>query len=165
MAEPAALEAKSYSWIRFLRIYLPGVAVGNLVWEGAHLPLYTIWKTGTSREQAFAVIHCTGGDVLIALSSLTLALLLIGDERWPRSRFVAVAIIAMVFGIAYTVFSEWLNVVVRGTWAYSEYMPVVSVGGFSLGLSPIAQWIVVPAVVMAISRQLAKARQQAAQRG
>jgi hypothetical protein len=31
--------------------------------EAAHLPLYTIWTDGTIRDNAFAVLHCTMGDV------------------------------------------------------------------------------------------------------
>ena len=149
--------------LRFLRMYLLSIGVGNLIWETVHLPLYTIWKTGTAREQAFAVLHCTAGDVLIALSSLTLALLLAGDERWPWSRFVTVAALAVTFGITYTAFSEWLNVVVRGTWAYSEYMPVVSVAGFRLGISPILQWIIVPGCALAIARRFATKRRSGSQ--
>jgi hypothetical protein len=26
------------------------------------LPLYTVWITGTRKQQAFAVVHCTVGD-------------------------------------------------------------------------------------------------------
>jgi hypothetical protein len=40
----------------------------DLLWEAAHLPLYAIWTDGTIREKAFAVLHCTMGDVLIALA-------------------------------------------------------------------------------------------------
>jgi hypothetical protein len=42
----------------------------------------------------------------------------------------------------YTVFSEWLNTEVRGSWAYSEFMPVLPV--IDAGLSPLAQWIIIP---------------------
>ena len=75
---PAANEPSS-NWLQGLRVYLAAIAVGNLVWETLQLPLYTIWRTGTLREQAFAVFHCTLGDLLIALSSLTLALMDAGD--------------------------------------------------------------------------------------
>jgi len=119
----------SPTWLRGLRAYLASIAVGNLGWESLQLPLYTIWNTGTFREQAFAVVHCTIGDLLIALSTLTLALFITGNENWPAGRFWQVAILALIFGIAYTVFSEWLNVVVRASWNYSERMPVVSALG------------------------------------
>jgi hypothetical protein len=61
---------------------------------------------GTLAEQAFAVIHCTLGDVLIALSSLMLALVIAGDHAWPRDRFWSVAMLGLIFGVAYIAFSE-----------------------------------------------------------
>src|SRR6266478_1886264 len=60
------------AWLLGLRVYLGVILVGNLIWETLHLPLYTIWTTGTLWEQAFAVVHCTFGDLLIAVSTLTL---------------------------------------------------------------------------------------------
>jgi hypothetical protein len=39
-------------------------------------------------------------------------------------------------------FSEWLNIEVRGAWAYRDTMPVIPVIG--MGLSPFLQWIIVP---------------------
>lgn len=148
---PAANEPSS-NWLRSLRVYLAVIAVGNLVWETLQLPLYTIWRTGTLREQAFAVIHCTLGDLLIALSSLALALIIVGRSAWPSSRFWQVAGLTIIFGIGYTAFSEWLNVVVRASWAYSEWMPVIPLFGFRLGLSPLLQWIVVPAAAFGLLR-------------
>lgn len=124
-----------------LRRYVFVMALGNLAWEFAHMPLYTLWETGTPREIAFAALHCTGGDVLIALSSLAAALLL-GRGGWPQAGYWNVAAAAIVFGVAYTLFSEWLNVEVRGTWAYRDLMPVIPVIG--TGLSPLAQWILLP---------------------
>ena len=44
-------------WLRSLRRYLGVSIVANLVWEILQLPLYTLWATGTRKEQAFAV--CT----------------------------------------------------------------------------------------------------------
>ena len=136
------VNAATHQWLPVLRRYLLLILAGNLVWESLHLPLYTIWQDGTTEELAFAVVHCTGGDVLIALSSLTLALMLIGDGRWPAHGYLAVAAVAIIFGVAYTIFSEWLNIVVRESWAYSDLMPVIPV--IDAGLSPVAQWIVLP---------------------
>jgi hypothetical protein len=114
---------------------------------------YTIWTTGTAREQALAVVHCTGGDMLIAAASLLAALLLIGTREWPARGFGRVAVVAIILGVAYTAFSEWLNVSVRGSWAYSEWMPVIPLGSARIGLSPLAQWIIVPAAAFLASRK------------
>jgi len=77
--------------------------------------------------------HCTLGDVLIAPSTLMLALIAAGDDGWPARRFWPVAAAAIVCAVAYTVFSEWRNVVVRASWAYSEWMPVVRPFGLTIG--------------------------------
>lgn len=147
------IERTSPRWLGALRTYLSCIAAGNLAWEMLHLPLYTIWKTGSTSERLFAVVHCTLGDLLIALSALILALALAGNEDWPARSFWQVAALALVFGVAYTAFSEWLNVAVRASWAYSDLMPVISIGGLRLGLSPITQWIVVPAAAFLVTRQ------------
>lgn len=170
-AEAHAFKEPSFGWYVALRRYLAVVLVGNLVWEFAHMPLYTIWWTGTWGEIVFAAVHCTGGDVLIALASLTLALLMAGNDAWPLKRYRAVAALTILFGVAYTTFSEWLNIVIRAAWAYSDLMPVLSVFGFDVGLSPLLQWIVVPLIgfwwaLRSLSRSReAKANSQAAEVG
>jgi hypothetical protein len=130
-------------WLTVLRRYIAVMALGNLIWEFAHMPLYTLWEAGTAGEIVFAAVHCTGGDILIALSALTAALFLFGTNQWPRRGYWRVALPAIAIGLGYTVFSEWLNIEVREAWAYRELMPVIPV--IDAGLSPIAQWIVFPA--------------------
>ena len=49
-------------------------------------------------------------------------------------------------GLAYTVFSERLNIEVRRSWAYSDLMPVLPPVG--TGLAPLLQWLVVPAAAL-----------------
>jgi hypothetical protein len=129
-------------WLATLRRFLIFIAAGNLAWEIAQLPLYTIWYEGTPGEIAFAVAHCTGGDILIASASLLLALLLAARPTWPDETYRRVAALTVALAVPYTVFSEWLNTEIRGSWAYSELMPVVPV--LDAGLSPLAQWIVIP---------------------
>lgn len=131
-------------WLGAARRYVAAVAVGNLLWEYVQLPLYTIWYEGSTMEILFAVAHCTGGDVLIAGTALLGALLIAGDRRWPQARFRAVAAIAILGGLAYTIFSEWLNTEIRGSWAYTEAMPQLPLVG--AGIAPLAQWIVVPLI-------------------
>ena len=134
--------ASHAGWLAAFRRYLAIIALGNLAWEFLHMPLYTLWETGTVGEIVFAAVHCTGGDILIALASLVAALLLMGSGDWPQGRFMPVAALTIAFGLGYTVFSEWLNIEVRGTWAYSDLMPVMPWLG--AGLSPVAQWLVIP---------------------
>jgi len=136
-----------------LRRYLAVTALGDLAWEFAHMPLYSIWRKGTAVDIVFAAVHCTGGDIIIALCSLTIALLAVGSGEWPAARFRAVAALTVIMGIAYTTFSEYLNIVVRAAWAYSDLMPVLTISGFQVGLSPLLQWVVVPLVASAWAAQ------------
>lgn len=129
-------------WLSVIRRYIVYTAVGHLIWEMAHIPLYTIWVEGTWSEIAFAVVHCTGGDLLIAMSTLLLALFLVGGHAWPSERAGRVLLLAVVLGVSYTIFSEWLNIVIRAAWAYRDIMPVVPV--IDAGLTPLLQWIIVP---------------------
>ncbi len=65
------------------------------------------------------------------------------------------SILAIALGVAYTGFSEWLNVYLRRSWAYSDWMPLIPLGGHRIGLSPILQWLLVPAFSLwAASRRL-----------
>ena len=132
------------AWRLVLRRYFLVVAVGNLAWETAQLPLYTIWREGTARTMAVAVLHCTAGDLLIAAATPLLSLMILG-HGWPMrtAAVCGVAAATTVAGVGYTVFSEWLNIVVRQSWAYSDLMPVIP--GLGTGVSPVAQWIVIPA--------------------
>jgi hypothetical protein len=123
--------------------FLLAVAVGNLAWEVAHVPLYTLWLTGSPAEISYAVIHCTAGDVLIAGSTLMEAWALVGRYGWPDRGYLSVAIAMVLMAVGYTVFSEWLNVEVRGSWAYRDLMPRLLWIG--TGLTPVIQWIIVPA--------------------
>lgn len=143
-ATPTSETAASGNWLSVLRRYFLAIALGNLIWEFAQLPLYTVWHQGTAREIVFAAVHCAGGDVLIAGVSLLAALMVVGAGRWPHARFRVVALAAILGGLAYTVFSEWLNTEIRGSWAYSEWMPTLPLIG--AGLSPFAQWMIVPIV-------------------
>ncbi|MDP3256790.1 MAG: hypothetical protein Q8M82_12400, partial [Bosea sp. (in: a-proteobacteria)] len=55
------------------------------------------------------------------------------------NRFWPTAAAALMGGFAYTGFSEWLNTVLRTSWSYSEWMPVLHLFGFRLGISPMLQ--------------------------
>jgi hypothetical protein len=138
-ADGAALPG---AWLIVLRGYALAIVLGNLVWELAQLPLYTIWDEGDAGRILFAAVHCTGGDVVIAGAALLASLLVLGDQRWPYRSYRAVATAAVLGGVGYTVYSEWLNTEVRGSWAYTEWMPQLPVVG--TGLSPLTQWLVVP---------------------
>ena len=128
-------------WHPAMRSYVLSTAGLNLLWEVAHLPLYTLWLTGSTQEIMVAVLHCTAGDAVIAISALTLALVLRGTADWPNQRYLAVSVFAVVFGLIYTIYSERINIS-SGAWTYSDLMPIIP--WLDVGLTPVLQWIVIP---------------------
>ena len=139
---PAMITASEANWLQTVRRYFGVSLAANFVWEILQLPLFTLWTTGTLRQQAFAVFHCTIGDVMIAALSLLAALVLVAQQNWPRSSVARVFLLSLAVGLGYTIYSEWLNTSVRGNWAYSQWMPTLPLLG--TGLAPLMQWLIVP---------------------
>jgi hypothetical protein len=120
----------------------------SLAWEIAQLPLYTIWTTESATSIAYAVAHCTAGDVLIACGGFILAAFFLGDAEWPVSRPRRGATVAILYGLTYSIYSEWHNVYVLRSWSYASNMPAI----FGIGVSPLLQWVVVPLATVLIVR-------------
>ncbi len=103
------LDGSAHKQDRAFGVYLAFATGANLLWEVLQLPLYTLWTTGSVREQVFAIAHCTAGDVLISTAALVAALLVFGDRRWPHKHFGRVAAATIAIGAGYTIYSEWVN--------------------------------------------------------
>ncbi|MDA8051897.1 MAG: hypothetical protein M0002_18160 [Rhodospirillales bacterium] len=134
------------SWLLVIRRYLLAAGLGNLAWEFLQMPLYTLWQTGTRREIISAGLHCSAGDLGMVAGALALALGLVGAPAWPAARLAPVLLITTGLGAAYLVYSEHLNAVVRHAWACTPAMPVLP--GIGVGLAPLAQWLIVPPLVL-----------------
>jgi hypothetical protein len=110
---PSVCEDADRPILPWLVLAIGLAAIGHLAWEAAQLPLYTLWSTGTPRAIGFALIHCTGGDVLITAATFSAAAMLARHRRWPAFGW-RMALAAILLGAAYTILSEWLNVEIRG---------------------------------------------------
>jgi hypothetical protein len=150
-----AMTTSTLHALRFAGLYLAVLTGLNLTWEFAQLPLYRIWTDAPLSYNIFAVLHCTGDDVLIATATLAAAVALVG-RQWPSETFWRVAVAVTVLGVAYTVFSEWLNVEVRGTWSYAAAMPRLPWLG--TGLSPVLQWVLIPPLSFRLLKTLRVAK-------
>lgn len=130
------------AWRFVFARFVPLLAAGNLIWEILQLPFYTLWQEGTPRSRLFAILHCTAGDVMIGTVALLASVMLFGRRGWPRFRHGRVLGAATTAGVAYTVFSEWVNTQVTMSWQYAESM--LQVPPLGTGIAPLLQWIVVP---------------------
>lgn len=132
--------------------YMPWFAALNLLWEIVQLPLYTLWTDSNSPLIAYAVAHCTLGDIAIGGAALIMALIITRAgpiETWHWNRIAA---ITTLLGASYTAYSEWMNTVALQSWGYSKLMPVLQVGEFEIGASPFFQWLLIPALALLLAR-------------
>jgi amino acid transporter len=122
----------------------------NLAWELAQVRLYTIWAEADGLSVAWALLHCSLGDVLIALAMFALSGMVLRRADWPASRPWTGSAIAVIGALAYTAWSEWYNVYRAGSWSYTASMPLI----FGIGLSPLLQWLILPPVLVLAYRTL-----------
>ena len=122
----------------------------NLAWEIAQVRLYTIWTAADGMSVAWALLHCSLGDVVIALAMFALAGIVLWRADWPGSRPWTGGAIVVIGAAAFTAWSEWYNVYRAGNWAYTASMPMI----FGIGLSPLLQWIVLPPAMVGAYRTL-----------
>ena len=125
----------------------------NLAWEVAQLPFYAFAPGTRPLEIAWDVVHCTAGDVGIALGSFGAAALATRDVQWPMKQPWLGLAIAIGVGLVWTVHSEWQNVYVRLAWSYAPSMPTIS----GVGLLPLLQWLVLPPLVLLATRHRRRA--------
>jgi hypothetical protein len=122
----------------------------NLTWEIAQVRLYTIWAEADGMSVAWALFHCSLGDVVIALAMFALAGMVLRRVDWPASRPWTGGVIVVCGAMVFTAWSEWYNVYRAGSWSYTASMPLI----FGIGLSPLSQWLILPPILVLAYRTL-----------
>jgi len=134
---------------------IPEVSLGflsfflNFFWEVIQTSFYTM-KEWAFPAMLYGWIHCTAGDVMISLGSFWIVSLVHRSRHWllRLNRWNSMAFVIM--GVFYTIVSERVNVKVFKSWGYDERMPMVP--WIEVGVVPILQWVVVPSVVIMLTR-------------
>jgi hypothetical protein len=140
------------AWRFIFARFAPLLGAGNLAWEGLHLPLFTQYPW----TKLYTVLVCAVADVMIGTASLLLAVILFGQRGWPGAGRSRVLGAAMFFGVAYTVFSEWVNTEITMSWQYAESM--LRVPPLGTGIAPLLQWIVIPPLAYWLACALGRKR-------
>ena len=128
----------------------------HFVWEFLQVPTYADMATLPHWEGVKVCTSATVGDVGFALtafwatSAAARSRLWIASPRtWQIGLFVAV-------GIGLTVGFEYYYTEVSERWNYSELMPLVPPRS-AQGFPPLFQWIVIPLLVVSLTRRLVSA--------
>ena len=125
----------------------------NLAWEFWQVPFFRDMAALSHWEGIKQCSLATLGDALIMVAAFRLAARQGRGRDWylaPSRREMGVF---LATGVAATVLFEALATRVLGQWQYGAAMPVVPFLG--TGLVPIAQWLVLPPLVLwFVRRQL-----------
>ena len=122
----------------------------ELLWEVAQFPLYTVWHEGEWSYILYGLAHCTFGDLLILLVIYWVVALLNRNRYWYRSSILVNGFLFTLLGLCYTIYSEFVNVSIKGNWGYTELMPIIPV--IEIGGMPFMQWVLVPPVLLWLMR-------------
>ena len=122
----------------------------ELLWEVAQFPLYSVWHEGDWSYILYGLAHCTLGDLLILLVTYWVVALLNRSRYWYRSNILVNGFLFIFLGLGYTIYSEIVNVGIKGTWDYTELMPIIPV--IEIGGMPFMQWVLVPPVLLWLMR-------------
>ncbi|WP_246734885.1 hypothetical protein [Chelativorans sp. ZYF759] len=123
----------------------------HFVWEFVQVPTYTGMAEMAHWEAIKLCMSATFGDVGFALTAFWMASVAARGRVWIlRPTRVPVAIFVAV-GILLTVGFEYYYTNVSLRWTYSDLMPLVP--PFGTGLSPLLQWLVIPPLVVWLTRR------------
>lgn len=81
----------------------------NLTWEIAQVRLYTIWAAADGLSVAWALLHCSLGDVVIALAMFALAGMVLWRTDWPASRPWTGGAMVVIGAMAFTEWNRRIN--------------------------------------------------------
>ena len=130
----------------------------ELLWETAQFPLYDVWHQNDWGYILYGLAHCTLGDLLILIVVYEVIALINRNRAWyATNQVLAGGALFTLLGAGYTIYSEIMNVRVKGTWGYTELMPLIP--GIEVGAMPFLQWILIPPVLLWFMRMAHRARQ------
>ena len=118
----------------------------ELLWEIAQFPLYGVWHQNDWGYILYGLAHCTLGDLLILLVIYEFMALILYNRTWFVELTVTRVLFFTLLGVSYTIFSEIMNVRIKGTWGYTELMPIVPLVG--VGGMPLLQWVFIPPLLL-----------------
>ena len=123
----------------------------HFVWEFLQVPTYAGMADLAHWEGIKFCAAATLGDVGFALTAFWAASAVGTSRQWIQDKRRAPLVAFIAVGIALTIAFEYYYTNVSLRWSYSEIMPLVPPLG--TGLSPLLQWIIIPPLVVWLTRR------------
>jgi hypothetical protein len=131
-------------------IYVLFAFLMHFFWEMAQAPLFSGLPERTHREGLIVCGIATLGDVVIALLAFWTVSAMNRSRLWHLHPTGTDWVVYLGVGLGITAAYEILATRVLNRWSYAETMPTLPVVG--IGLVPILQWILVPPIVLWLTR-------------
>ena len=128
----------------------------NYPWEFSQVPLFAGMAEAPHWTAIKRCAMATLGDIVIMLIAYWFVAVIARSRRWITAPTAAYLTIFVAVGVTITALIERLALrgLWLGGWEYSSLMPVIP--GIGVGLSPLAQWVVLPLLTAwFVRRQLA----------
>jgi len=134
---------RRFSSLPLRRIALWALAL-NALWEFAQCGVfYQMWDDGLL-SGGLLMMAAIAGDVVIVMGVAFLAFQLTGAAALNKPTVIGWGVLAGV-GFLVGVVLEWISQVLR-LWGYNPWMPTIPVLGYEVGLLPVLQITVLPAI-------------------
>lgn len=142
-------ELKIMKWVH-INLFFFGFVI-NFVWEMLQMPLFSYPADASLAQINLACTQASAGDAAMIVVAFWVAVFLQKDRRWflhPSVRSLAFFILP---GVIMTVVFEALATGPLNRWTYASSMPTLP--GLGTGLAPIAQWLLLPPLIIFIVRR------------
>ena len=130
-------------------VFAAAVMILHFIWEMAQGGLFVGLREQPLAQAAVRCSKATLGDLVITAVAFTFAALTVRRMHWPlMNSFVAPAVFVAT-GLVITIAFEYFALA-TSRWAYEPEMPTL----LGVGISPIAQWIVIPLLQLPLFRAI-----------
>lgn len=141
-----------------LSAYFGGSFLLHLLWENLQAPLYAGYLSFT--QHFWICFRAAWGDLVFMAIIYAMIAFMYQDIFWITDKKVLCRPVAWIsvilIGIALAIgFEEWA-ILIAHRWSYSPSMPLLPL--INVGLTPVAQMVVIPPVSLLFSTRFTSAR-------
>lgn len=145
-------EVKNMKWVQ-IKLFFFGFVI-NFVWEMLQMPLFS-YPADTSMTQInLACIQASAGDAAMIIIAFWVVVFLQKDREWYFHPSVRSLALFLLPGVIMTIVFEAMAMGPLDRWAYNNAMPTLP--GLGTGLAPLAQWLLLPSLIIFIVRHLVR---------
>lgn len=141
-------EIKIMKWVQ-IKLFFFGFVI-NFVWEMLQMPLFSYPVNSSLARINLACIQASAGDAAMIVIAFWVVVFLQKDRDWylhPTVRSIALFLLP---GLIITIVFEAMATGPLNRWAYANSMPTLP--GLGTGLAPMAQWLLLPPLILFIVR-------------